>query len=258
MNIEEAYRTLDLPYGASHKQVKTAFKQMAKTCHPNAAGPDPANAARFRRIKEAQVALLSAPVPSPSSTPWVPGEDVVITIAVSLEMLLQGGSLDVPNQLEKNGLFGYRTHPVSGAVPCRECNGTGVKVISRGIMRVKGPCPNCKGKGHLESTLPTELGLEKTFRVTVPPLSHVDMVLRLLGQGHPGTGGAPPGDVLITLKAADHKRFAPSGNNLLAHAKVSFADLCLGGAITINPLGEDKEVRVKFAAGTQSGLSTED
>lgn len=59
MNCIEAYQILGIPQGSSVEQVKKAFRQQAKMCHPDMGG-DPV---RFRLIKEAYELLRTMSVP---------------------------------------------------------------------------------------------------------------------------------------------------------------------------------------------------
>ncbi|MCK6507350.1 DnaJ domain-containing protein [Myxococcota bacterium] len=51
------YETLGVARDASTDEIKTAFRKLARECHPDVAGPDPAAAARFTRVREAYETL---------------------------------------------------------------------------------------------------------------------------------------------------------------------------------------------------------
>jgi len=61
MRVEEAWRVLALPAQPSSRAIKTAFRRLAKSTHPDAIGSGDAATARFARITEAyEVALADA------------------------------------------------------------------------------------------------------------------------------------------------------------------------------------------------------
>src|SRR5262249_5196848 len=88
------------------------------------------------------------------------------------------------------------------AAPCASCNGSGV---------VNGkPCPTCRGAGVV--TRP------KTLDVNIPAGVREGSVIRLAGQGEPGTGNAPSGDLLLRLRLRPHRLFnvTPEGDVAIA------------------------------------------
>jgi hypothetical protein len=58
--IEDYYAILGIAPGATTRQVKTAYRKLAKVHHPDANPGDPGAAARFRQITEAYETLIDA------------------------------------------------------------------------------------------------------------------------------------------------------------------------------------------------------
>jgi curved DNA-binding protein len=56
--IGEYYRVLGVETDATSEDVKKAFRKLARTCHPDVAGDDPASASKFGRIREAYETLV--------------------------------------------------------------------------------------------------------------------------------------------------------------------------------------------------------
>jgi curved DNA-binding protein len=56
--IGEYYRVLGVEKDATSEDVKKAFRKLARTCHPDVAGDDPASAAKFGQIREAYETLV--------------------------------------------------------------------------------------------------------------------------------------------------------------------------------------------------------
>lgn len=55
---QDYYRVLGLPRDATPDEVKRAFRQIARECHPDVAGEDPAAAERFKQAREAYEVLI--------------------------------------------------------------------------------------------------------------------------------------------------------------------------------------------------------
>jgi DnaJ-class molecular chaperone len=77
------------------------------------------------------------------------------------------------------------------------------------------------------------LGDGKTLDVTIPPGVEDGQVLRLSGQGGPGLGGGPPGDVLIEIQVRPHPFFRRVGNDIHVEVPVTLAEAVLGGTIRV-------------------------
>ena len=81
--------------------------------------------------------------------------------------------------------------------PCRDCRGTG-RIID-------DPCPECGGDGVSTRT--------RSLTVRVPAGVADGNKVRLKGQGQPGMGGAPAGDLYVTVHVTPHRLFGRSEKN---------------------------------------------
>src|SRR5215831_1908112 len=100
--------------------------------------------------------------------------------------------------LEEAHHWTTRTITLQTTAVCPTCNGSG--------MRENQPCATCRGAGVV--TRP------KTLDVTIPAGVRYGSVIRLAGQGEPGTGNAPAGDLLLRLRLRPHSLFSvtPEGD----------------------------------------------
>jgi len=119
--------------------------------------------------------------------------------------------------------------------PCEGCRGTGSIVDT--------PCPDCQGNGIGDRT--------RTISVRVPPGVSDGQRIRLPAQGEPGLGGAPSGDLYVTVRVEPDPVFARSGDDLTVTVPVSFAELALGTVLSVPNF--DGRVSLKIPPGTQSG-----
>lgn len=91
----------------------------------------------------------------------------------------------------------------------------------------------------------------KSYDVRIPPGVTDGSVIRLAGQGEPGTGGGGPGDLLLRVRMAPHPRFRVDGHNLVTTLAVSPWEAALGTKAPVSTL--DGEVLVTVPPGSQSG-----
>ncbi len=140
-----------------------------------------------------------------------------------------GGSGHISEQGRRFGGF------FSISTPCPECGGTG--------KAVGDPCPKCRGTGVVER--------ERVISVKIPAGIEEGAVLRLAGQGEPGSLGGPPGDLFVEVHLAPDPRFERRGRDLWTEVEVPFKIAALGGKISVPTLKGTAEVTVP--PGTSSG-----
>ncbi|MGE0128566.1 MAG: DnaJ C-terminal domain-containing protein [Blastocatellales bacterium] len=129
-----------------------------------------------------------------------------------------------------------RAIKIQTSVPCPECNGAG---------GINGrPCPTCRGAGIVAQP--------KTLDVSIPAGVREGSVIRLAGQGEPGTGAAPPGDLLLRLRLKPHRLFSvtPEGD-VQIDLPVAPWETALGARVNVPTL--DGSVEMTIPAGAQGG-----
>ena len=88
--------------------------------------------------------------------------------------------------------------------------------------------------------------------VKIPAGIEDGKTIRLAGQGNPGVGGGPAGDLLVTVHIAPHPWFRREGLNLLVDVPVTMTEAALGGKIDVPTLSEG-EFLLSIPPGTSSG-----
>ena len=91
----------------------------------------------------------------------------------------------------------------------------------------------------------------KKLRITIPAGVENGQVIKIGGHGSPGTNGGPAGDLLITFMIADDPHFKRDGSNLYATVKLDLYSAILGGEVTVETL--TGKVKVKVKPETQNG-----
>jgi molecular chaperone DnaJ len=188
------------------------------------------------------------------------GETIEAVLEIPFRTAAQGGK--VPISLSMNDTCA--TCSGSGAAPgatlsqCPECSGRGTISFGQGGFAVNRPCPMCRGRGKIPSQkCPTcggsgETRTEKRVMITVPPGTETGLKIRLKGQGEPGAGGKPPGDLIVTFQVQPDKFFRRDGLDLLCDVSINLAQAVFGTKLRVKTL-DGKKVVLKIPSGTQPG-----
>ena len=91
----------------------------------------------------------------------------------------------------------------------------------------------------------------KNIRITVPAGVENGQIIKIKGLGDPGINGGPNGDLYITFSIANHSNIKRLGNNLYTTVDLDIYTAVLGGEITIETL--DGKVKLKVKPETQNG-----
>jgi curved DNA-binding protein len=91
----------------------------------------------------------------------------------------------------------------------------------------------------------------RTLRITIRPGTGEGARIRLAGQGGPGRGGGPPGDLLLRVHLRVHPLVRVEGRDLYLDLPLTVPEAALGGEVDL-PTFEGK-VRFTVPPGTQSG-----
>lgn len=92
---------------------------------------------------------------------------------------------------------------------------------------------------------------ERTLNVQIPKGVKEGQHIRLAGQGSPGMGGGPPGDLYLEVQFSPDPRFRVEGRDVYESVPVAPWEATLGATIEVpTPSGN---VQVKVPAGSQAG-----
>ena len=97
------------------------------------------------------------------------------------------------------------------------------------------------------TTIPTT----KKVEVKIPAGIQPGQVIRLSGQGQPGMAGGPNGDLLLEVGIRDDARFRLDGRNVVHVLPITPWEAALGAAVPVPTLAGTVDLRIP--AGSQSG-----
>lgn len=85
----------------------------------------------------------------------------------------------------------------------------------------------------------------RTLRVKIPPGAYPGQLIRLAGQGVPGQGGEPAGDLFLEVRIAPHELYRVEGCDLYMTLPVTPSEAALGAQVRVpTPTGGVVEVTV--------------
>jgi molecular chaperone DnaJ len=154
---------------------------------------------------------------------------------------------------------GTGAKPGSSPVVCVQCGGQG-RVAQQGfggMFRMVTTCPNCRGKGsvirdHCDTCKGSGRQVKpKKVTVKIPAGVHEGQAVRLAGEGEPGEGGGPSGDLHCYIAIKAHPVFSRHNNDIVCQCPISFTQAALGGRIEVPTLRGKEELDIP--AGTQHG-----
>ena len=187
------------------------------------------------------------------------GADLQYTLDITLEQAVAGDSVEirVPTLASCDDCDGSGTAPGTSPSQCPECEGRGQVRVSQGFFSLQQTCPRCRGAGRVildpcrSCSGRGRVEQRKTLSVDVPAGVDNGDRLRLSGEGQAGANGAPPGDLYVQMRVADHPIFKRDERNLYCDVPLSFVDAALGGDIEVPTL--DGRVKIKVPPETQTG-----
>jgi molecular chaperone DnaJ len=190
------------------------------------------------------------------------GRDVESEVRIGFVDAVQGAEVQLrlatPGRCDRCGGTGAR--PGTTPRTCPTCDGVGLVSRSQGAFAFSEPCRDCRGTGRIIDDPCPECGGDgvstrtRSITVRIPAGVADGQQVRLKGQGEPGRGGAPAGDLYVRVHVTPHRLFGRSERNpddITLTVPVTYPELVLGSTITVPTL--DSTVSLRVPAGTTSG-----
>lgn len=119
-------------------------------------------------------------------------------------------------------------------------------------------CPTCKGTGDVGGTICATCGGQgmvsnsKRLQVKIPAGVDNGSKIRIAGEGQPGIGGGPRGDLCLVISVRPDVIFERKGDDLYVDVEVSLVDAMLGGGVPV-PLPDGRKLMLTVPPETQNG-----
>jgi DnaJ-class molecular chaperone len=268
---------------ASADELKKAYRKLARKYHPDVNPGDKTAEARFKEINEAYEVLSDAEKRRKYDTlgpNWQEQFGVPRTRARTYSTPSGGaGPADMPWDDDPTGfsdffeaLFGRRgttttTRTGRSAVRSGENIEQPVEITLReaytGTARaytVQAPetCATCKGTGRVSSRVCAVCGgtgtveRSKRLEVRIPPGVDNGSRVRVAGEGQPGIGGGPRGDLYLVVTVKPDPAFERKGDDLTVDVPIPLTTAVLGGDAPV-PTPDGKRLLLTIPPETQNG-----
>jgi curved DNA-binding protein len=264
MEYRDYYAILGVPREASAEDIKRAYRKLARKYHPDVS-KEPMSEARFKELGEAYE-VLKDPAKRAAydrlGTGWRPGQDFRPPPDWDTGFDFGGGGgggfTDFSDFFE--ALFGQaagsgRSRPGAGRRargPFRARGGDhrarvliDLEDAYRGAVRTLAlQAPETDARGRTTAH-------ERKLEVTIPRGVHAGQELRLAGQGGPGPGGGPPGDLYLEIDFHPHPLYRVEERDVLLDLPLAPWEAALGAAVKVPTPGG--MVELKVPAGSAAG-----
>ena len=251
MAFIDYYQILGVPKSASEKDIKNAYRKLARKYHPDLNPNDAEANKKFQQLNEANE-VLSDPEKRKKydqyGENWQHGEEYA-KYEQQQQQSRQRGAYTGGNTSSFEG-FGDETFSDF----FQSMFGGGGS--SRGRQaKYRGQDYNAELQLTLKEASETHKQTltvnGKNIRITVPAGVENGQTIKITGHGGPGVNNGPAGDLYITFLIADDPRFKRNGNDLYYTYKLRLFTAVLGGEITVDTL--NSKVKVKVKPETQNG-----
>jgi len=187
------------------------------------------------------------------------GYDLETGVELTLNEIAQGAekTIEFTRQDACSKCKGSGAAKGSKPVNCPTCGGSGQVARGGGFFQMVSACPQCKGAGQIIGSPCAgckgsgRVPRKRTVSIKIPAGVHEGQGIRVAGEGEPGQGGGPNGDLYCYVKVKAHDFLQRDGSDLVAIVPISFTQAALGATIDVPSL--DGTQRLKIPAGTQYG-----
>ena len=247
MNFVDYYKILGIDKSATPKDIKSAYRKLARKYHPDLNPNDKDANKNFQQINEANE-VLSDPEKRKKFDQY--GEDWKHAGEFEKANQNQGQSSDQRrsrfSESQSEGDFSSFFESMFGgsAGPGRSRQ-----------AKYRGEDFNAELQLSLIDAFKTHKQTltvnGKNIRITIPAGIENGQTIKIPGHGGPGTNGGPNGDLYITFSIANHQDIKRLGDNLYTSVDLDLYTAMLGGEITVDTL--NGKVKLSVKPETQNG-----
>ncbi len=254
MEYKDYYKILGVGRDADEKEIKRAYRKLARQYHPDVNPGDKRAEEKFKEINEAYE-VLSDPQKRAKydrlGSSWQQWQ----------RMGRDPGQFDWGQWFTGGGPGGARVEwsdlfggAKSGSAFSDFFNAIFGGMAGRG-RTMRGQDVEAAVEISLEEayhgTTRVLKGNGRRIRVKIPPGARNGSKVKVAGKGSPGLGGGPPGDLYLKITVKPHPIFKRKRDDLRCEVPVDLYTAVLGGSVRVPTL--DGEVSLKIPPGTDGG-----
>lgn len=248
MEFIDYYKVLGLSKQATEKEIKAAYRKLARKYHPDLNPNNKEAEKKFKQLNEANE-VLSDPEKRKKydefGKDWKHADEFKKAREQQKKQRAQYSSGSQSGQQEFSGDFSDFFESMFG----------GSAGSRGGQTRFRGQDLNAELQLNLTDVYTSQKQTltvnGKNIRLTFPAGIENGQVIKVNGYGAPGVNGGPNGDLYITFLIKNNTKFKREGKNLYTIADLDLYTALLGGDVLTDTF--DGKVKLKVSAGTQSG-----
>ncbi len=276
------YDILGVKKGASDKEVRSAYRRLARKSHPDVNPGDRTAEARFKEINQAYEVLSDSEKRrkyDKYGDRWEYADQIEEAQRQRGQRFAFRGA-DGGFAVDDLGAFGdlggifdslFRRGGARGAYgPSGASRGADVEQpveitleeAYHGTTRVlellsTEPCPTCGGSGQIAGAIchtcqgAGAVQRPRRLEVKIPAGVATGSKVRIVKEGQPGFGGGRKGDLLLVVTVRPHPRFERRGDDLYEEIEVPLTVAVLGGEAEVPTI--TAKVMLKVPPLTQNG-----
>ena len=241
---KDYYAVLGVAKDASHKEIKKAFRSLARKFHPDNTQGDQAAETRFKEINEAYDTVGT----EETRKEYDHARDVGYFVGdpgggqhrVNVDEMFGGGFSGGSAQDLFGGFQDLFTGGRQQTQPTKGPDATGSVTLSF--------------HEALEGATRELVVNGSTVKVKIPKGIAAGTKVRVKGKGGPGASGGPNGDLYVGITIGSHPIFGRSGKrDLTIDIPITYPEAALGATISIPTV--NGSTKIKVPPGTSSGTT---
>jgi DnaJ-class molecular chaperone len=274
MDFKDYYSTLGVAKTATAKELKQAYRKLARKHHPDVNPGDKSAESKFKEINEAYEVLgdpgkrkkydelganwrayeqAGGPGYGPQSGAWNvntgggPGGFRTMTEEEMHEMFGDGDPFSDFFHTFFGGRGGQEGAPRAAGRSTRRTSRKGRDFENEIQLNLDDAF-----NGTMQRLSIKQDGHARTIDVRIPPGVAEGSRVRVAGEGEQGTGGEQAGDLYLRIRIPPHPIFERKGKDLYTRKKIPLTTAVLGGDVEVPAIG-GKSLRLKIPPMTQNG-----
>jgi len=272
--MRDPYTVLGVPRTVSDKDLKAAYRKLAKALHPDQNKDDPKTEEKFAEVSAAYDFLTDKEKRGQfdrgeidaDGQPRFAGFSRGAGAARSRAGSGPGPGGFSPEDILKEFMSGFSGSARPGPAPggaARGSGGAGWDPFA-GTGARQGAAPRGDDlavtiavsleDAHNGATLPLRMPNGKSLNVKLPAKVEDGQQIRLRGQGQQSPYGGEPGDAIVTVKFEHHRIFRREGGDLRVDLPITLYEAVLGGKVRVPTLDGSVELTLPAGVNTQKAL----
>jgi len=239
MAFIDYYKTLGVSNNASEKEIKSAYRKLARKYHPDL-NPDSKEAEKkFKSINEANEVLSDAEKRKKYDKygkDWEHGEEYE-----KAKRQQQNAQRQSRQRTKTNDDYSDFFESMFG--------GAGSSFSRGQSPKYKGQDYNAELHLNLKDVYTSQQQIltvnDKKIRLKIPAGVHNGQTIKIKGKGGPGMNGGPNGDLYIKFIINNHTQFKREGDQLYMDLNLELYTAILGGEKTVETFTGKAKLKIK-------------